>query len=113
MGNLQLVDTFPDILAYWAQAEHQQMSTQIEAWTERYMHHWPELRGYKQTGYELVTRLYQQRDLHEIALLPDAESWQRPLLIELADYHHDLPIKRFLSVLCFIFPSYQLIGDKS
>ena len=49
---------------------------------------WYELRGYKQTGYflghELIRHVHQQANLHEIALLTNAEGWQRPLLAQLA-----------------------------
>lgn len=44
MINLQIIDTFPDFLTYWHQAQHQPMPAQIEAWAEQYMHKWPELR---------------------------------------------------------------------
>ena len=44
MPQLILIDTFPEFLYYWQQAQDQPMTAQIEKWADSYMSHWPELR---------------------------------------------------------------------
>ncbi len=40
---VELIDTFPAFLAYWAKARHKPVDDQIEGWATEYMGRWPEL----------------------------------------------------------------------
>ena len=43
MSVIELIDTFPTFLTYWAEVRHKALDEQIESWATEYMAQWPDL----------------------------------------------------------------------
>jgi hypothetical protein len=43
IANIEIIDTFPDFLSFWADARHRPVEQQVEGWAQEHMAAWPEL----------------------------------------------------------------------
>lgn len=43
MPKCNVIDTFPEFLAFWQEAQHKPIDAQIDRWASEYMSQWPEL----------------------------------------------------------------------